>query len=402
MDGKTTFTNFQVDKLNQPLLYKLTKLRRNLNKNFKYYDIRKIDVDYDKHKNFYKYMKELAYLKYRRKHLVKIFRNYYFNIFTIKELSDIKRRNSHPHPYHEKTYHRLIYRNLYNYQFKPYVLPLKKEDKVNILNLTDGQMKRRKNKKRKFVNKYLDKKIKYLNKINQRLKNKNNQNERNKIKKEQPTILQKSNSTSCLNNNKYLLNNNYGSYKYFNLLPKIKNDKRNFNSIDNNLNEENNDNINTIPKPFKYRKYKLLLPKIKDDCLSTINTSKKLENDLKVFKYGKKEPQKKDKNIDENNLLNVPPRKLFKLFFGMNKSKPKEINKKGKTNKPKEIIKKEKGNKSLFFKAENNNKSENNIKEINEVKIEKESINDISEIKDNSNNSILNETNDKKIFSFSE
>ena len=73
MNGKNTFTQLQIDNLNQPLLNKLTKIRRNLNMNFKYYDIRKIDVDYDKHKNFYKYMKELAYLKYRKKHIVKIY-----------------------------------------------------------------------------------------------------------------------------------------------------------------------------------------------------------------------------------------------------------------------------------------------------------------------------------------
>ena len=388
MDGKTTFTQFQVDKLNQPLLYKLTKLRRNLNKNFKYYDIRKIDIDYDKHKNFFKYMKELAYLKYRKIHLVKIFRKNYFNAFAQKELKNKKREKSQPFPYHVKTYHRLIYRNLYNYQFKPYVLPLKKEDKINNLNLTDGQIKRKKTRKKIFANPYLDRKIKYLTKINQRLINRNNQIDKNNYKN---NILQKSNSTSCLYNNKYLLNNNYNKYQYFNILPKIKQDKSNFNSNDSNLNEENNNNT----KSLKYTKPKLLLPKIKGDCLSAIDSSKKIEKDLKIFKYGKKEPQKKEENIDENKLINLPRKKLYKLFFSSKKSKQKKIVKKQEEKKLSSKDKKKgKENKSLFFKNNSSNNSENNIKETKNVKIE--IINDISVIKDT--NSILDESSEKRFF----
>ncbi len=397
MNGKTTFTKFQVDNLNQPLLYKLSKLKRNLNRNFKYYDIRKIDVDYDKHKNFFKYMKELAYLKYRRSHLVKIFSKNYFDIFTQKELNKIKRRKSHKNPYHKKTYHRLIYRNLYNYQYKPYVLPLQKEDKINKLNLTDTLNKKRKTKKKAFVNPYLDKKIKYLTKVNQRLMNQNLKNYKNNSKKIESNLF-KSNSMPMINNR------NIKNLKKNESLPKITQKKLNFKSLDNdnNLYEKNEEN-KTIIKPLKInvnKKRILILPKIKDDCLSTIDYSKKIERDLRIFKYGKKETCKKEKeeeNIDESNLLNVPPRKLYKLFFGI-KKQPKKID-----------ITKKKKDKSISSINIKNNKSapiiDNNYnysKDVNEIKIEKENINDISVIKENNNSNKLNEDfiSDKKIFNF--
>ena len=404
MNGKTTFTQFKVDNLNQPLLYKLNKLKRNLNKNFKYYDIRKIDVDYDKHKNLFKYMKELAYLKYRRKHLVKIFRKNYFNIYYIqKELNDLKRRKSHKNPYHVKTYTRLIYRNLYNYQFKPYLLPLKKEDKINRLNLTDINIRKRKTKKKLFYNPYLDRKIKYLNKINQRLMNQNLKNDKNYYKKIESNLT-KSNSVSVLNNK------NARNYKKFDALPKIRKD--NFNSIDNTLYEKNNEYDRTIVKSLNAnlsKKRLLLLPKIKDDCLSTIDSSKKLEKDLIVFKYGKKEtPKKKEENIDESNLLNIPPRKLFKLFFGIKKPKPKPkgiVNiKKKKINSSSQSTKKDKTISSLNIKNDTSNPILDNSNNMNiqEIKVEKENINDISVIKENNNFNELNEdlSTEKKIFNF--
>ena len=407
MNGKTTFTKFQVDNLNQPLLYKLSKLKRNLNRNFKYYDIRKIDVDYDKHKNFFKYMKELAYLKYRRSHLVKIFCKNYFDIFTQKELNNIKRRKSHKNPYHIKTYHRLIYRNLYNYQYKPYVLPLQKEDKINKLNLTDTLNKKRKTTKKAFVNPYLDKKIKYLTKVNQRLMNQNLKNYKNNSKKIESNLF-KSNSMPMINNR------NIKNLKKNESLPKITQKKLNFKSLDNdnNLYEKNEEN-KTIIKPLKInvnKKRILILPKIKDDCLSTIDYSKKIERDLRIFKYGKKETSKKEKeeeNIDESNLLNVPPRKLYKLFFGIKKQPKKiDITKEKKINKSSNKKKKDKSISSINIK---NNMSapvvDNNYncsKDVNEIKIEKENINDISVIKENNNSNKLNEDfiSDKKIFNF--
>lgn len=330
MNGKNTFTQFKVNNLNQPLLYKLRKLNRNINKNFQFYDIRKIDIDYDKHKDLFKYMKELAYLKYRRNHLVKIFKKTYFNILNLKELEYLKRRKSHNNPYHEKTYHRLIYRNFYNYQFKPYVLPLKKEDIINRLNITDKQFKRRKRKKRIFVNPYLDMKIKYLSKVNQRLiMNKNIKNENNTYKKIDYFNLKKSNSVSRLYNKKLNINNpRLKNFKKSDVFPKIKHNNINFNSVENNLydNDEydNDDNKSKLKSLDINKRRMLILPKIKDDCLSTINSSIKIEKEIKMFKYGKKETSKKEEEkIPEKNLLNVPPRKLYKLFFGIKKKKPK-------------------------------------------------------------------------------
>ena len=407
MNGKTTFTQFQVDNLNQPLLYKLNKLRRNLNKHFKYYDIRKIDVDYDKHKNFYKYMKELAYLKYRKKHLVKIFRRNYFNILTQKELNVIKRRNSHHNPYHQKSYHALIYRNLYNYQYKPYAFPLKKEDKINRLNLTDAKLKRKKGKKIIFVNPYLDKKIKYLTKVNQRLNNRNHKNEKNQYNKIDSFNLKK--SRSVLNYNKYYLYNNHRSFKKIDTFPKIKYNKSNFNSLDNNLNDENTDNSKKMKLLNINKNRMILLPKIKNDILSTISSSKKLEKDLNIFKYGKKETPKKEENIDESNLLNVSPRKLFKLFFGIKKSKSKSKPKKviiknnNKTNTSSKINN-NKQNNTLLLKI-NNNSNENEKDNISkDIKKEKEEIiNDISFIKEKNISEQQNENlsnNKNNIFSF--
>ena len=403
MDGKTTFTQFRVDNLNQPLLYKLNKLKRNLNKNFKYYDIRKIDVDYDKHKNFFKYMKELAYLKYRKNHLVKIFKKYYFNKFTQKDFNNLKRNKSHNNPYHIKTYQRLIYRNLYNYQYKPYVLPLNKEDKINKLNLTDTILKKKKTKKKIFSNPYLDRKIKYLTKVNQRLLNKNLKNEENKNKNIESFKLIKSNSVSLLYNNKFNLNKNYlMDFKKLEILPNIKNYKINYSSIDNN--KSYNDENRTIMKSLNVNKSRiLLLPKIQNDCLSTINTSKKLEKDLKIFKYGKKEtPKKEEENIDENNLLNLSPRKIFKLFFGRNKTKPKKVFKIKKSkinNSSSKNINKGKNIISLNLKNDKNPSFYNDNKDM---KIGKDNINDMSIINGRNNSNDLNEesSNDKNIFSF--
>ena len=399
MDGKTTFTQFKVDNLNQPLLFKLNKLKRNLNKNFKYYDIRKIDIDYDKHKNFFKYMKELAYLKYRKNHLVKIFKKYYFNLFTQKDLNNLKRRKSHDNPYHVKTYQRLIYRNFYNYQYKPYVLPLSKEDRINKLYLTDAYLKKKKRKKKIFTNPCLDRKIKYLSKVHQRLINKNLKNKQDKNKNIESFKLIKSNSVSSLYINKFNLNKNFlRNFKKIDILPNIKSYKINYSYVDNNLyDKSNNDENRTKMKLLNINKNKILiLPKIQDECLSTINTSKQLEKDLKTFKYGKKEtPKKEEENIDENNLLNLPPRKLFKLFFGINKKKPKKIIK----------IKKPKNNNSTF-------KTINKVKAISSFNLNNENnpnsnnddnINDISIINGRKTNSIgLNEeiSNNKKIFSF--
>ena len=175
-----------------------------------------------------------------------------------------------------------------------------------------------------------------------------------------------------------LNNKNARNYKKFDALPKIRKD--NFNSIDNTLYEKNNEYDRNIVKSLNTnlsKKRLLLLPKIKDDCLSTIDSSKKLEKDLIVFKYGKKEtPKKKEENIDESNLLNIPPRKLFKLFFGIKKPKPKPkriVNiKNKKINSSSQSTKKDKTISSLNIKNDTSNPIIDNSNNIQEIKVEKE------------------------------
>jgi len=394
MDGKTTFTKFEVEDLKQPLLFKLNKLKRNINKNFKYYDIRKVDIDYDKHKNFYKYMKELAYLKYRKIHLIKIIKRKYFDIFTDKDKYDLKRRYSHSNPYHKKSYHTLIYRNLYNYQYKPYVLPLENKDKIDRLNITDIQMGRKKNKKRVFINPYLDDKIKYLTKVNQRLVNRKLKNEKIKYNNIEPNNIRqiKKSNSFLINNNNFNQSNSIRNNKQLEKFPKIYNEKITSNSTDININNENNSIIynNPIIKSLSLNKTRMIfLPKIKDDIISTITHSKKLEKDLIIFKYKKKEILKKNENKYEinknNNLLNVSPRKLYKLFFGIKKiTKPKKLVK-IKNKNPKNI----KTNTNILISKD--------LPFSNDFKDIKNDINnDVNKVKDNNNLNGQNEDSSRK------
>ena len=140
--------------INSILLLKLVqifqlKLTKNINKQFKDYNIRGFTIEYEK-QNIFENMKKLAYKKFRKSHLVIIFRKYYINIFTQNELTRIKRTRSHKNPHHAKTYHKIIYRNFLNFQYRPYVMPLTKEDKEPFenLNITDIKKKRNKTKKK--------------------------------------------------------------------------------------------------------------------------------------------------------------------------------------------------------------------------------------------------------------
>jgi hypothetical protein len=352
-----TFTKYQVDDLNQPLTNRLNKIKKNLNKNFKYYDVRKIDLDYDKHKNLYKYMKELAYLKYKRLHLVKILKKNEIDIFTQKELNEKRRRFSHLNPYHEKTYQILIYRNIFNFRYRPYALPLANEDTINKLNLTDTNIRRRKFKQKTFINPYLDQKIKYLSKISQKIENRNINLKH----------LKKSNSTSILLQNNITKKKPYGNEIYKRQLPKINYYNSNYSAKNDFFDTISNDNnIDDNNKRMKYNVKKcrmLILPKIQENITSTIKNSEKLERDLNIFKYRKIDITKKEEKKNENNtniLLNISPRKLYKLFFGMNKSKPKKTIKL--RNKNKDIsnqinIKNENKNKNIKNRNNNINKS---------------------------------------------
>ena len=286
MNGKSTFTLMEVDELNQPQLYKLNNLKRTINKNFELYDVRKIDIDYEQHKNLYKYMKQLAYFKYRRKNLIKIIGNYNKNIIKKEELIKLKRRNSHDLPYHKKTYHTLIYRNLYNYKFKPYALPLNKEDKIIELNLTNAKLKINKiEKKRIIINPYLDIKYKCLLKVSQKLNDKNKIQEKRELK-----------GNLFRNNNMYNLKKIYNSVSVseLNLNYNNKNLKKSYRLPKINKNYNSSEIINDKNKSLrlnnnKNKSFNFILPKIRNDCLSTIKSLNKIEYNLKIFKYGKKE-----------------------------------------------------------------------------------------------------------------
>ena len=297
MNGKSTFTLMEVDELNQPQLFKLNKIKRTINKNFELYDVRKNDIDYEQHKNLYKYMKQLAYIKYRRRNLIKIIDNYNKKSIKKEELEKIKKRNSHHLPYHKKIYHALIYRNLYNYKFKPYALPLNKEDKINELNLTNAKIKLiKKEKKNIIINPYLDIKYKLLLKVYQKLIDKNKNPEKlepkgNFLRNNNMYNLKKMhNSVSVSELN---LNSNKKNLKKSYILPII-NKNHNSSKIINNKNKSLKLNNN------KNKSFNLILPKIRKDCLSTIKSLNKIECDLKIFKYVKKEDI--FKNAEKNNL----------------------------------------------------------------------------------------------------
>ena len=328
MNGKSTFTLMEVDELNQPQLYKLNNIKRTINKNFEFYDVRKIDIDYEQHKNFYKYMKQLAYFKYRRQNLTKIINKYIKDTIKKEELQKIKRRFSHDLPYHKKTYYTLIYRNLYNYKFKPYALPLNKEDKIDKLNLTFATLKiNKKEKKRIIKNPYLEVKYKRLLKVCQQVSDRNKMKEKLESKgnlfrnKNMYNLKKIYNSASV---SKLNLNNSKNLLKSY-LFPKI-NKNTNHNSS-----EIINDNKSLRLNNNKNKSFNLILPKIRNDCLSTIQSLNKIEIGLKIFKYGKKEDI--SKNIEKNNLKinnyynEFNPSKLYKVF-----SKSKKIIKYKKSN----------------------------------------------------------------------
>jgi len=287
MNGKSTFTLMEIDELKQPQLYRLNNLKRTINRNFELYDVRKFDIDYEQHKNLFKYMKKIAYFKYRRKNLVKIIDNYIKYTLKKEELKKAKRRNSHDLPYHKKIYHILIYRNLYNYKFKPYAFPLNKEDKINELNLTNAELKINKKEKKKIaINPYLDLKYRHLLNVFQKLSDKNKNQEKLKPK-----------GNLLGNNHLYNLKKIYNSISISELnLNNRKNNKKDYILPKIKINRNKSHNLSEIIKDKnkslslnnnKNKSFNLIFPKIRKDCLSTIKNLNKIECDLKKFKYGK-------------------------------------------------------------------------------------------------------------------
>ena len=368
MDGRNTFIEMYMEDMYLPVVNKVQNLTKKIDKQFKDYNIRGFRIERKK-ENLYSYMKNLAYKKFRKNHLIEIFWKNNINIFGKNELNKIRRTRSHKLPYHKKTYHTIIYRNLYNYKYRPYLFQLTKEDLSNkkFLNLTDYKKRKKRIKKRVFINPHLEMKIKTLTKINEKLKEKENSKIIQKIK-----VIQKTKSNPSLNNNfsynKYLLNNwNNQRSRFQGKIPKLKDENTISNNLIKNNNSSNFEETTTnyksiLIKSKEIKKGKnLILPKIKEECVSTIKNLNKINNRLRVFKQGNKEKTIKEE-INDNNLLNLNLPQLFKLFFIKKKNKVKTFKKK------EAINSKEQSKNNNSVTSEKNNISNNKIKEkvINE------------------------------------
>ena len=152
MDGHNTFVGIYVEDMYKPVERKVKKLTKYIDDQFKLYNIRGFNIE-RKEENLFIYMKNLAYKKYRKDHLIEIFRKYNKNILGKNELNKIKRTRSHKIPYHKMNYYTLIYRNLNNFKYRPYLFPLTKEMLSNkiFLNLTDRNIRKKFKKKPIFI-----------------------------------------------------------------------------------------------------------------------------------------------------------------------------------------------------------------------------------------------------------
>ena len=385
-----TFELIQMEDMYNSVLKKVEKLTKNINKQFKDYNIRGFTIEYEK-QNIFENMKKLAYKKFRKSHLVIIFRKYYINILTQNELKRIKRTRSHKNPYHIKTYHKIIYRNFLNFQYRPYVMPLTKEDKEPFenLNITDIKKKRNKTKKKIYIDPYLNIKIKNLKKISQRLKEKEieKSSEKKHIFNKINVLAKRNSNPELINNNnilkynKYLINNwNNQRRRIQEKMAKLNSERNILDSLDNIKSySSNNEEKTTNYKSYNFMQSidmkkggKVILPTIKKECLSTMNDLKKINKNLIVLKFGKNENNNNNETkIDDKNLLNLNIAQLYKLFYlnHQNKNKNKLNFKKKKekeTNKLKEniIVDNLKQNTSGILKN----------KDINYKKIEKNKI----------------------------
>ena len=114
----------------------------------------------------------------------------------------------------------------------------------------------------------------------------------------------------------------------------MRNEKNLFNHLDNNISNcgENTTNYKSFSlKSMEMKRgKKLILPKIVKECESTIDSLKKIKNNLKFIKYKNKE-NKSNEEININNILKLNLQQLHKLFFINNKNKKilKKFKKKG-------------------------------------------------------------------------
>ena len=81
----------------------------------------------------------------------------------------------------------------------------------------------------------------------------------------------------------------------------------------------------------KIKGRKAILPKIGQECSTTIKTLNQINHKLKIFKGGNAK-NKNDDKINHNNLLNLNLPQLYKLFYIKNKKKNKLASLKKKEN----------------------------------------------------------------------
>ena len=335
MDGHNTFVGIYVEDMYKPVERKVKKLTKYIDDQFKLYNIRGFNIE-RKEENLFIYMKNLAYKKYRKDHLIEIFRKYNKNILGKNELNKIKRTRSHKIPYHKMNYYTLIYRNLNNFKYRPYLFPLTKEMLSNkiFLNLTDRNIRKKYKKKPIFTNPHLELRRKNLIKVNEQLKEKEKIKFFQKIK-----VLHKAKSNPILNKDLSYKNNlidslNNQRMRFQGKLINMRNEKNLFNHLDNNISNcgENTTNYKSFSlKSMEMKRgKKLILPKIVKECESTIDSLKKIKNNLKFIKYKNKE-NKSNEEININNILKLNLQQLHKLFFINNKNKKilKKFKKKG-------------------------------------------------------------------------
>ena len=331
MNDGFTFVRLEMEDMYNPVVNKVEKKTKKMIKQFKDYNIRGFKIE-TKKDNFYLYLKNLAFKKYRKKHLIRIIRKQKINIFSRNELNKIKRTKSHKMINHQKIYHILIYRNFINFKYNPYVMPLSKEDKSHKLfyNLTDINKKRKKIKKQIYINPYLEMKIKTLTKINERLKERERVKSLNKL-----TYTRKTKSNPSINTEKFykfnkLLVNNWNNQRkrLEGKIPKLISEKTKFTSV-------SDINISSQENTKKYESFlfqsvdlkkhkKIILPKIGEECLKTINNLNQIKSKIKIYKVGNKERKNTDEDkINDDNLLNLNLPQLYKLFYIKNKKKNK-------------------------------------------------------------------------------
>ena len=376
MNDGFAFVRMEMEDVYNPVLNEVESKTKKMIKLFKNYNIRGFTIERKKD-NFYLYLKNLAFKKYRKKHLIRIIRNQKINIFSRNELNKIKRTKSHKMTNHQKIYHILIYRNFLNFKYSPYVMPLTKEDKSHKIfyNLTDINKKRKKIKKQIYINPYLEMKIKTLTKINDRLKERDRVKSLNKI-----IYTRKSQSNQSINNEKFykfnkLLVNNWNNQRkrLEGKIPKLISEKTKLTSA-------SDINISSQENTKKYHSFlfqsidikkhkKIILPKLGEKCLETIRNLNQIKNKIKIYKAGNKERKINDEDIiNDDNLLNLNLPQLYKLFYLKNKKKNKlkSIKKKQNIN----INQQDKTNNLTVSKkesAQNSNKGKNNENENNKV-----------------------------------